>query len=131
MYDQISAHIMVGNQRLNRPILVRGAGLRARARSNQVCNGSTHRNKSAPATFVFCEVKKLSRQTTSCPCDTSLLHRCEPRKPQPPVTRMRMKGSFSPLVSAMALACRPSRRMDDESARKSVAARAVRRAARR
>ena len=41
------------------------------------------------STFDFCEVKKLSRQTTSWPLLTRRSHRCEPRKPAPPVTRIR------------------------------------------
>jgi hypothetical protein len=44
-------------------------------------------------TLVFCEVKKLSSATTSWPSLTSRRQMCEPRKPQPPVTRMRRKGS--------------------------------------
>src|SRR6185369_11350083 len=35
-------------------------------------------------------VKKLSRQITSCPSSRRRSHRCEPTKPAPPVTRMRM-----------------------------------------
>ena len=42
------------------------------------------------ATFVFWLVKKLSRQITSCDCSTSRSQRCEPRKPAPPVTKMRL-----------------------------------------
>jgi hypothetical protein len=41
--------------------------------------------------FCFWLVKKLSRQITSCPWATSRSHRCEPRKPAPPVTRMRLR----------------------------------------
>ena len=51
---------------------------------------------------MFCldPVKKLSTQTTSWPRPSSLSHRCEPRKPDPPVTSIRLfmaspcKGRF-------------------------------------
>src|SRR3954453_15786075 len=32
-------------------------------------------------------VSKLSTQITRCPCASNASHRCEPRKPLPPVTR--------------------------------------------
>src|ERR1017187_3918810 len=34
-------------------------------------------------------VKKLSRQMISAPCDNKRSHKCEPRKPEPPVTKIR------------------------------------------
>jgi hypothetical protein len=48
-------------------------------------------------------VKKLSTHRTSCPSAISLAHRCEPRKPAPPVTSTRLfirlashAGDFTP-----------------------------------
>eukprot|EP00967_Tisochrysis_lutea_P014947 scaffold16827_cov32-Tisochrysis_lutea.AAC.6 len=49
-------------------------------------------------TFVFCEVKKLSRQMTSWPWSTRRRQRWDPRKPQPPVTRMRRYGSSADIL---------------------------------
>src|SRR4030095_2041004 len=39
-------------------------------------------------------VKKLSRQSTSCPSFSSRSQRCEPIKPAPPVTRIRIVQPF-------------------------------------
>src|SRR5450432_4553671 len=43
------------------------------------------------STLVREPVKKLSRQTTSCPSFRSLSQRCEPKKPEPPLTRIRRR----------------------------------------
>src|SRR5688572_17730528 len=43
--------------------------------------------------FERAPVKKLSRQTTSSPLVIKRSHRCEPRKPAPPVTRTRRKSN--------------------------------------
>ena len=46
------------------------------------------------STLDFWLVKKLSRQITSWPASTSRSHKCDPRKPAPPVTRMRIEYPF-------------------------------------
>src|ERR1022692_274631 len=43
------------------------------------------------STLVREPVKKLSRQTTSCPSLRSRSHRCDPKKPEPPVTSIRRR----------------------------------------
>src|SRR5205823_5153246 len=43
------------------------------------------------STFDREPVKKLSRQTTSCPSFKSRSHRCEPTNPEPPVTSIRRR----------------------------------------
>ena len=51
------------------------------------------------AFFVaFWLVKKLSRQITSWPCSTRRSQRWEPRKPAPPVTRMRLRWAMGELL---------------------------------
>src|SRR5512139_3178194 len=59
--------------------------------------------------FARLPVKKLSRQTTSLPSETNRSQRCEPRKPAPPVTRMRS--------GAMAYANLPDRPGEEEGLR--------------
>ena len=40
--------------------------------------------------------KKLSTQSTSCPASSSRPQRCEPKKPEPPVTRTRLRRCMLP-----------------------------------
>src|SRR5690606_37419591 len=48
------------------------------------------RLRSPPVPMFLREpVKKLSRHITSWPSDNSRSHRCDPRKPAPPVSRIR------------------------------------------
>src|SRR5687767_1203915 len=59
------------------------------------------------ATFDFWLVKKLSRQIMSCPWATRRSQRCEPRKPAPPVTTMRlMEDKWRPFQNPIILFAR-------------------------
>src|SRR5262249_48739509 len=51
------------------------------------------------STLVRRPVKKLSRQMTSLPSVARRSHKCEPRKPAPPVTRIRFAILASPSPS--------------------------------
>src|SRR5687767_13367762 len=48
------------------------------------------------AMFAFCPVNRLSIHTTSWPPWSSRSQRCEPKKPAPPVTRIRMPRQAGP-----------------------------------
>src|ERR1051325_6523356 len=54
------------------------------------------------ATFAGRLVKKLSMQTISCPPCSSRSHKCEPKKPDPPVTKIRFGKLSSPRARSLA-----------------------------
>ena len=93
-----------GLGRLHRIVLVvdrarRGRrGCRSRPprhRAGRSRRGASARNagcRADAATLSLVPVKKLSTQSTSCPSASSRSHRCEPRKPAPPVTRTRLRS---------------------------------------
>ena len=58
-----------------------------------LCPSPRHRLVStmSASTLARALEKKLSTQSTSCPSLSRRSHRCEPKKPEPPVTRMRLR----------------------------------------
>src|SRR5262249_43215270 len=65
------------------------------------------------STLVRVPVKKLSRQTTSWPSPSRRSHRCEPRKPDPPVTRIRRRDISPSYMSDVTFAKRPAVRVSE------------------